>query len=78
MAADHRTGDWTGAYFFADIIAADPNAPSEIWFRANDNGITFGFSLEEWATLNTLFGRAWEHAEVRRAWDALALEYGEL
>ncbi len=78
LHADPRTGDWTGAYFFADLIAADPKAPFEIWFRANDNGITFGFSIEEWATVNTLFSRAWELPEVRRALDALALEYGEL
>ncbi len=78
LAADHRTGDWTGSAFFADIIASDRNGPPEIWFRAHDNGITFGFSLEEWVSLNTLFRRAWEQPEVRRAWDALALEYGEL
>ena len=39
LAADHRTGDWTGSAFFADIIASDQNGPPEIWFRAHDNGI---------------------------------------
>ena len=52
--------------------------PVEIWFRAHDNGITFGFSAEEWGTLHMLFRRAWELPDIRRAWDALALEYGEL
>ena len=65
LVADHETGDWTGAYFFADIIADQPGAPSEIWFRAHDNGITFGFSVDEWVTLDTLFRRAWEP----RAWE---------
>ncbi len=70
--------DWTGAYFFADLIAPDQQQSSEIWFRAHDNGITFGFSIEEWTTVHRLFGRAWSMSEVTRAWDALALEYGEL
>jgi hypothetical protein len=78
LVADQRSGDWTGAYFFADLIATDPERASEIWFRAHDNGITFGFTVKEWAALNTLFRRAWNLPEVRRAWGALALEYGEL
>jgi hypothetical protein len=78
LVADHETGDWTGTYFFADIIADHPRAPVEIWFRANENGITFGFSVEEWIRLDKAFRRAWELPDVRRAWDILALEYGEL
>jgi hypothetical protein len=78
LVADHGTGDWTGAYFLADVIAGRPGAPSEIWFRAHDNGITFGFSVDEWVSLDTLFRRAWALPEIHRAWDALALEYGEL
>jgi hypothetical protein len=78
LDTDHETGDWTGAYFFAEIIAPDPKQPSEIWFRAHENGIALGFSIDEWATLNALFRRAWEMPDVRRAWDALALEYGEI
>ena len=78
MDADRSTGDWAGGYFFADIIAPAPKQPREIWFRAHDNGISFGFSIEEWTTVNRLFRRAWETPDVRRAWNALALEYGEL
>ena len=48
------------------------------WFRAHANGITFGFSGEEWKGVRELFHRAWEVPEVRVAWDALSLEYGEL
>ena len=40
--------------------------------------LTCGFSAGEWATLHTLFRRAWELPDIRRAWDALAFEYGEL
>ena len=50
----------------------------EFWFRAHDNGITFGFSTEEWETVRELFRRAWEMPELRFAWDALSREYGEL
>jgi hypothetical protein len=78
LAADRGAGDWTGSFFFADIVADRPGAPAEIWFRAHDNGITFGFSIEEWVTLDTLFRRAWTLPDIRRAWDALAMEYGEL
>jgi hypothetical protein len=78
LAADTAPGAWTGAYFFADITPAEAEQPAEIWFRANENGITFGFSVEEWATLHTLFRRAWELPDIRRVWETLALEYGEL
>jgi hypothetical protein len=45
---------------------------------ARDNGITFTFSEKEWTVVRKLFRRAWEMPEVRLAWDALTLEYGEL
>jgi hypothetical protein len=50
----------------------------DFWFRAHDNGITFGFAEKEWKSVQALFRRAWEVQEVRMAWDGLALEYGEL
>jgi hypothetical protein len=78
LEKDHGPGDWTGAYFFADILAEQPGQPAEIWFRAHDNGITVGFSIDEWTQVNALFRRAWDRPEIRRAWDALAIEYGEL
>ena len=78
LAADSRPGDWTGAYFFADVIAPDPTHASDLWFRAHDNGITFGFSVAEWRAIDRLFGRAWELPEMRRVWDVLTIEYGEL
>lgn len=78
LVAHHETGDWTGAYFFADLIADQESSGSGIWFRANDNGISFGFSVEEWMMLDALFRRAWTLPEIRRSLEALALEYGEL
>ncbi len=71
---------WDGEYFFG--YAAKPEDEKEkgkdFWFRAHDNGITFGFEEKEWKSVQALFRRAWEVQEVRMAWDGLALEYGEL
>ena len=71
---------WDGEYFFG--YAAKPEDEKEkgkdFWFRAHDNGITFGFTEKEWKSVQSLFRRAWEVQEVRMAWDGLALEYGEL
>jgi hypothetical protein len=47
-------------------------------FRAHDNGITIGFSPQDWAALKTLFTKAWNTPEVSRTWDKLVEEYGEL
>jgi hypothetical protein len=34
--------------------------------------------MEHWQAIQNLFRRAWQAPEVRRLWDALAREYGEL
>ena len=69
---------WSGLYFFG-YTAAPPEAdPDGFWFRANDNGITFGFAASDWTSVQTLFRRAWAVPDVRLVWDALGLEYGEL
>jgi hypothetical protein len=41
----------------------------DFWFRAHDNGITFGFAEKEWKSVQVLFRRAWDVQEVRMAWD---------
>lgn len=74
------TPRWDGEYFFG--YSAKPEDEKEkgkdFWFRAHDNGISFGFSEKDWKAVQALFRRAWEVQEVRMAWDGLALEYGEL
>jgi hypothetical protein len=71
---------WDGEHFFG--YTAKPEDEREkgkdFWFRAHDNGITFGFAEKEWKSVQALFRRAWGVQEVRMAWDGLALEYGEL
>jgi hypothetical protein len=70
---------WNGEHFFGYVASSeDGKGKEDVWFRAHANGITFGFSEKEWRLLQALFRRAWEMAEVRMAWDELALEYGEL
>jgi hypothetical protein len=68
---------WQGYYFYAhtEILENDERG---VFFFARENGITFGFPMEHWQSIRNLFRRAWQAPEVRRLWDALALEYGEL
>jgi hypothetical protein len=68
---------WEGRYFLAytgcyeeDIIGVN--------FQARENGITFNFRGDDWQAIRKLFRRAWQAPQVRRLWDALVLEYGEL
>jgi hypothetical protein len=63
---------------FGYVAASEDCKSKDCWFRANTNGITFGFSEKEWKAVQALFRRAWELPEIRMAWDALTLEYGEL
>jgi hypothetical protein len=70
---------WDGDRFFAFTTQTNtPGEPIDCWFRAKNNGITVGFSAEEWKTVRELFRRGWEMPEVRVAWEALSLEYGEM
>jgi hypothetical protein len=68
---------WQGYYFYAhtEILENDERGVS---FFARENGITFGFPMEHWQSIRKLFRRAWQAPEVKRLWDALAREYGEL
>ena len=78
LGSDRPPASWTGAYFQGSVTVAPDGRPAEVSFRAHDNGITLAFSRQEWATVHRLFRRAWEIADIRQAWEALTLEYGEL
>ncbi len=69
---------WNAADFIGGVTIAGTGQPAVIWFRAHDNGITVFFSQEEWAVVRRLFRRALDVPDIRRAWDALTMEYGEL
>lgn len=70
------TTSWKGEHFYAYL--AERGNEGEFWFRAHDNGITFGFSEKEWNDLRGLFSRAWDIPQVKIAWNELILEFGEL
>jgi hypothetical protein len=67
---------WDGEHFFGYI--AELKGGNEFWFRSQRTGVSYGFTKEEWRVMQELFRKAWEHPELKRAWDGLSLEYGEL
>ena len=78
LLADRKPGNWTGSYFYAGVTSPTAKEVSEIWFRAHDNGVSFGFTVQEWRIVHRLFQRAWDLPDIRVAWEALTREYGEL
>jgi len=78
LASDSKNSRWEGGHFLGYATASEENKGKDYWFRAHQNGITFGLSEKEWKLVQALFRRAWELPEIRMAWDALTLEYGEL
>ena len=79
LTPESSTSCWDGEYFFGYARQEDDKEKvKDMWFRAHDNGITFGFTEKDWKSIRALFRRAWAVQEVRVAWDGLALEYGEL
>ncbi len=77
LAAD-RQRQWSGAHFFGYVAGNSGSADAGVWFRGAEHGITVGLSLQDWASLQALFQRAWDSPDVRRVWDTLTQDYGEL
>jgi hypothetical protein len=78
LANQPNADSWSAADFIGGVTAGEPDGPGTVWFRAHENGITLFFSREEWATVRRLFRRAFDVPDIRRAWDVLTMEYGEL
>ena len=78
LVPDSPKRRWEGEHFLGYVAASEESRGKDYWFRAHQNGITFGLSEKEWKSVQALFRRAWELSEIRMAWDALTLEYGEL
>jgi len=76
LKADAEWQHWNSDFFHA--YTSKNGDEIDASFRANDNGITFGFSPQDWAALKNLFTKAWNTPEVSRVWDKLTQEYGEL
>jgi hypothetical protein len=68
---------WNGHYFFGYTGQAD-GGELQAWFRAQSNGISFGFTSLEWESIRELFRRAWDMPELQRVWQEGLLAYGEL
>jgi len=68
---------WEGRYFLASTWL-DEAEKVGVNFRSRDNGIALTFRHDDWQAIKSLFRRGWQAPEVRRLWDALAREYGEL
>lgn len=67
---------WHGHFFVGDRIAAGNE--QEVWFRGTEDGISVGFSLQEWTAVQSLAERALNTPDVAMTWTALARDYGEL
>ena len=74
---DEEDSIWEGYYFFAWATKSEAGE-SMVAFRSEANGIVFTFSMGDWSAIRSMVHRAWEKSEVRRLWDAQALEYGEM
>jgi len=67
---------WSGPKFFGYFVKS--GSSRGYWFRRHDNGITFGFTESEWASLRMLFDRCFEQPEVAALWQQQWWEYGDL
>ena len=66
---------WQGRWFFG-YTAMETTVPP-VWIRCQGS-VSFGFTAEEWASLQEAFRRAWEMPQLQRISGELVLEYGEL
>lgn len=66
---------WRGRWFFG-YTAMESTVPP-VWVRWQGS-VSFGFSREEWASLQTAFRRAWQMPELQRISAELMLDYGEI
>lgn len=66
---------WRGRWFFGYTTMETTVPP--VWVRCQGS-VSFGFTAEEWASLQEAFCRAWDMPELQRIAGELMLEYGEL
>ena len=66
---------WRGRWFFG-YTAMETTVPP-VWVRCQGS-VSFGFTSDEWASLQEAFRRAWEKPELQRISGELMLEYGEI
>ena len=66
---------WRGRWFFG-YTAVETTVPP-VWVRCQGS-VSFGFTAEEWSSLQEAFRRAWEMPQLQRISGELMLEYGEI
>jgi hypothetical protein len=71
-------GEWRGVHYRAYTIPGSADQPAQLLFRGSRDGITVGFSSEEWECLSGLFDSALGTPNLERYWEELELIYGEL
>jgi hypothetical protein len=67
---------WNGVHFYAFTTAQSRTA--QLLFRRYRDGVTLGFSVEEWECLKGLMVSALGSPKLRPIWEELELVYGEL
>src|SRR5213596_921369 len=71
-------GTWRGTYYHAGTIPETPEKPKRFYFRSHTGCVTFGFSIEEWRRLKSLFTAALATPHLQKFFSELSLIYGEL
>lgn len=69
---------WTGTYFLAYAVEEGPGRPVRFYFRGMRDGITLGFSAEEWDRLKKAFAKISAIPKLQELYRELSLVYGEL
>ncbi len=77
MLQELKPGEiWNGVHFYAFTTGQSKTA--QLLFRRYRDGVTLGFSVEEWECLKGLMVSALGSPKLRPIWEELELVYGEL
>jgi len=71
-------GEWNGVHFHAYTSGDPAEATALLLFRRRRDGITLGFSIEEWECLKRLTTASLRLPKLQPFWRELELIYGEL
>ena len=74
----HPGQTWSGGYFLSYATGSEPGEPVRFYFRRKRDGITLGFSAEEWQRLKELFAAVAAIPKLQMFYQELSLAYGEL
>lgn len=67
---------WRSASFYA-FAAQETDSLARVYFRRSSDGVTVGFSLEEWHALKNLFARLFRTSSMLQLSAELSLMYGD-